>query len=134
YEAGLKMTSADRRLLGNIAVFHSQYKDFQARVSEIVDPESPTPTFSFPVLNAAELTINGVEFEGVALVGDATRLSAQVGWMDAKYDEFVDPRVNLNPALANLHDHVPFSPDWTARLAATHSFYFDNGGAFTLGG
>jgi iron complex outermembrane receptor protein len=134
YEAGLKMTSDDRRLLGNVAVFHSQYKDFQARVSDIVNPDEPTPTFSFPVLNAAELTINGVEFEGIALVGDATKLSAQLGWMDAKYDEFVDPRVDLNPALGNLHDHVPFSPDWTARIGATHSFYFANGGAFTIGG
>lgn len=134
YEAGLKMTSADRRLLGNVAVFHSNYRDFQARVSEIVDPDEAIPSFSFPVLNAAKLTIQGIEFEGRALIGDATQLSAQIGWQDAKYDEFVDPRVDLTPGLQNLHDHVPFSPDWTARLGASHSFYFDHGGSFTLGG
>src|SRR5690606_23975258 len=89
YEAGLTLNSDDGRLLGNIAVFHSKYKDFQARVSEVVDPEAPVPTFSFPVLNAAELSIDGIEFEGVALFGD-TRLSAQIGWMDAQYDEFTD--------------------------------------------
>ena len=134
YELGLKMNSEDGRLLGNLAVFHSAYKDFQARVSEVVDPEAPVPTFSFPVLNAAELTINGVEFEGTALIGDATRLSAQVGWMDAEYDEFIDPRIVVDPNLASLHAHVPFSPDWTARVAATHSFYLENGSTFTLGG
>ncbi len=134
YEAGLKLQSADRRLSGNFAVFRSEYKDFQARVSEIVDPNAPTPSFTFPVLNAAKLNIDGVEFEGVALLGEATRLSAQIGWMDAKYDEFVDPRVQLNPALASLHDHVPFSPEWTARLALQHTFSLGDSGALTLGG
>lgn len=127
YELGLKWTSEDGRLLANLAAFHSDYEDFQARVSEIVDPNAPIPTFSFPVLNAAELSIDGVEFEGVALIGDATRISANVGWLDAQYDTFIDPRVELNPALADLHAQVPFSPEWTARLAATHSFYFEPG-------
>ncbi len=137
YELGLKMSSADRRLTGNLAAFHSDYKDFQARVSEVLDPDSPTPTFSFPVLNAASMTIQGVEFEGVALVGSGTRLSAQIGWMDAKYDEFEDLRTTdpANPAYdPGLHAHVPFSPDWSVRLAASQSFYTPAGAAFTLGG
>ena len=59
YEAGVKMQSADRRLTGRIAAFHSQYKDFQARVSEVQNPGAPVPNFAFPVLNAAELAIDG---------------------------------------------------------------------------
>jgi iron complex outermembrane receptor protein len=136
YEIGLKMNSADRRLLGNIAAFHSDYKDFQARVSEVLNPDSPTPTFSFPVLNAASMTIQGVEFEGMALIGSGTRLSAQIGWMDADYDEFADLRTTdpANPAFdPTLHAHVPFSPDWSVRLAASQSFYLANGAAFTVG-
>ena len=39
--------------------------------------------------------IQGIEFEGVAMLGEATTVSAQLGWMDARYDEFVDPRVVL---------------------------------------
>jgi len=134
YEAGWKFSSANRRLLGSITAFHSEYKDFQARVSEVQDPDAPIPTFSFPVLNAAELSIDGIEFEGTALIGQGTRLSAQVGLLDAEYDEFVDPRVDANPALASLHDHVPFSPDLTARIALSHGFVFDNGGMLTVGG
>ena len=134
YEAGLKMQSEDRRLQGNIAAFRSNYKDFQARVSEVTNPNDPVPNFTFPVLNAAELTIDGVEFEGLAIIGSGTRLSAQLGWLDARYKRFDDPRVALNPALARLHDHVPFSPEWTARFAASQSFYMDNGASFTLGG
>src|SRR5690606_33675964 len=63
YEAGLKMQSADGRFSANIAAFHSDYTDFQARVSEIVDPDAPIPSFNFPVLNAASMKIDGLEFE-----------------------------------------------------------------------
>ncbi len=134
YEGGWKFASADRRLLGSVTVFHSQYEDFQARVSEVTNPGAPIPTFSFPVLNAAELSINGIEFEGTALIGEGTRLSAQVGWLDAEYDKFIDPRIDINPALADLHEHVPFSPEWTARLALSHSFFLGSGAMLTFGG
>ena len=127
YEAGLKTSSADGKLVGNFSVFHSDYQDFQARVSgEVVG--------SFPVINAAKLSIQGAEFEGIALIGEGTRLSAQIGWLHARYDEFNDPRVATTPALANLHDNVPFSPDWTARVAASHTFYLNDAGSFTVGG
>jgi len=134
YEIGLKTRSADGRLQGNVAAFHSNYKDFQARVSDIVDPEAETPSFSFPVLNAAKLTMDGIEFEGAALIGEGTRLSAQIAYLDARYDEFVDPRVDLYPVLANLHDHVPFSPKWTARVALAQTFNLSGGSAITVGG
>ncbi|MDY0021819.1 TonB-dependent receptor [Arenimonas caeni] len=134
YEAGLKMRSGDGRLSGRIAAFHSQYKDFQARVSEVINPNDPIPNFAFPVLNAAELAIDGIEFEGVARLGEGTLLSAQLGWMNARYEEFIDPRVAVNPALANLHDNVPFSPDFTARIALQHGFELANGSLLTIGG
>ena len=133
YEMGLKMRSADSRLQANIAAYHSNYTDFQARVSEVQNPGSATPNFSFPVLNAAKLTIDGLEFEGAAVLGGSTKLSTQLAWMNARYDSFVDPRTQLDPTLADLHDHVPFSPKFTARLALTHTFGLSNGSALTLG-
>ncbi len=134
YELGLKMRSSDGRMQASVAAFHSDYKDFQARVSEVLNPGSATPTFAFPVLNAAKLKMDGVEFEGAVLFGTGTRLSGQLSWLDARYDKFVDPRVQLNPALASLHDHVPFSPKWSARVALTQTFNLADGGAVTLGG
>ncbi|TAK38209.1 MAG: TonB-dependent receptor [Lysobacteraceae bacterium] len=133
YELGLKMQSADRRLSANFAAFHSDYTDFQARVSEIVDPDAPIPSFNFPVLNAASMKIDGLEFEGMAQVGSATTVIAQLGWMNARYDEFVDPRTDLDPSLANLHDHVPFSPDFTGRLAVQQGFDLGNAGTLSVG-
>lgn len=122
YEAGLKATYLDGRLLTNWAVFRSDYEDFQARVAEDID--------SFPVLNAGKLRIEGVELEAVAQLPTDTQVSAQVGYMDARYREFVDVRFD---DADRSDDNVPFSPDWTARLGAVQSFYLPNGGALSLG-
>ncbi|MGY0503942.1 TonB-dependent receptor [Luteimonas sp. e5] len=129
YELGVKASSADRRLRGSAAVFHSDYKDFQARVSQDVG--------TFPVLNAAALKIKGFELEGSALLGEATTLSAQLGWLDAKYGRFDDFRLDPNypgydPNVS--HDHVPFSPDWTARIALHHQFNLGERGSLGVGG
>src|SRR5699024_2953095 len=86
YEVGAKASSADNRLRGSVAAFWSDYSDFQARVTQDAS--------TFPVLNAAELEIKGVEFEGVALLGETTTLSGQVGWMDAQYTDFQDFRMD----------------------------------------
>jgi iron complex outermembrane receptor protein len=136
YELGLKTSSANGRLQGNVAVFQSDYEDFQARVAESVLVNG-VPTFTFPVLNAGKLRIRGAEFEGVALLEGGTRFAAQVGWLDAEYREFLDLRTSVptrpdyNPS---LHDHVPFSPEWTARLAASHPFSLSNGATLVVGG
>src|SRR3546814_12253464 len=117
YEVGRKASSADNRLRGSGAACKSDDSDFQARVSQDVG--------TFPVLNAAELDIQGIEFEGSALLGEATMLSAQVGWLDADYARFDDFR--LDPTYPgydpNLnHDPVPFSPQVTARVPPTKGF------------
>ena len=129
YELGLKGSSAYHRLRGTATAFYSNYSDFQARVSQDVG--------TFPVLNAAKLNIKGIELEGSALLGESTTLSAQLGWMDAKYDSFEDFR--LDPSYAGYdptvnHDHVPFSPDVTARVALQHVFSLGDNGSLTFGG
>src|SRR5690606_32225291 len=111
------------------AAFKSDYSDFQARVSQDVG--------TFPVLNAAELDIQGIELEGSALLGTGTLLSAQIGWLDAKYKRFDDFRLDqaypgYDPTVN--HDHVPFSPETTARVALQHTFSLGDSGALTFGG
>ncbi|WP_225764429.1 TonB-dependent receptor [Stenotrophomonas sp. Marseille-Q4652] len=129
YEVGVKGSSSDRRLRGSATAFYSKYSDFQARVSQDVG--------TFPVLNAAEMNIKGLELEGSAMLGAATTLSGQVSWLDAKYDRFDDFR--LDPTYPGFdpnvnHDHVPFSPDWSARVALQHVFQLGDNGSLTLGG
>ncbi|MBS0228330.1 MAG: TonB-dependent receptor [Proteobacteria bacterium] len=136
YEVGLKMQSSDHRLQGNITAFHSNYRDFQARVSEVVQ-NGGVPTFAFPVINAARMTIDGFELEGTALLGKSTTLTGQLSWMNARYKQFVDLRVtdptrpDYNP---HIHDHVPFAPDITGRIALQHGFDLSNGSLLSIGG
>ncbi len=135
YEAGLKLQSADNRLRGNFTAFHSNYQDFQARVSEVIQ-SGGLPTFAFPVLNAARMTIDGFEIEGGALLGKSTTLSGQLSWMHARYKEFNDLRLDpsrpdYNP---HIHDHVPFSPDFTGKIALQHGFDLSNGAMLSVGG
>ncbi|MDG6349054.1 TonB-dependent receptor [Luteimonas sp. 8-5] len=136
YEAGFKMQSADGRFSANIAAFHSEYEDFQARVSETL-PANGIPQFKFPVINAAKMTVDGIEFEGLMRVGDNTTLAGQFGWMDARYDEFNDLRTS-DPTRPDydptLHEHVPFSPEFTARVALQHAFDLGDNGTVTVGG
>lgn len=129
YEAGLKLQSEDGFYTGRFAVFHSSYDDFQARVSEVQDPENFLPTFAFPVLNVEKTTIQGIEFEGVAKLSEHLVISGQIGWQDAQFDKFTDPRIP-----PGSHQHVPFSPDLTARFAVNHAFPLANGGLITVGG
>ena len=129
YEAGLKAQSADGRRRGGITAFVSDYKDFQARVSQDVG--------TFPVLNAAELGIKGLELEGSAMVGKATTITGQLSWLDAQYDRFDDFR--LDPGYPGFdlnvsHDHVPFSPKVTARVGVQHGFDLANGSRLAIGG
>jgi len=130
YELGVKGVSSSQRLRGSVAAFYSNYSDFQARVSQDVG--------TFPVLNAAKLNIKGVELEGSFLFGQSTTLSTQIGWMEARYDRFDDFR--LDPSWPGFdpnvnHNHVPFSPEWTARLALQHVVALrERGGSVTIGG
>src|SRR3546814_15036611 len=64
-------------------------------------------------------------------------LSAQVGWLDADYARFDDFR--LDPTYPgydpNLnHDHVPFSPQVTARVALQQGFSLGDAGSLAIGG
>ena len=129
YEVGLKAQSADGRKRGGVTAFVSDYKDFQARVSQDVG--------TFPVLNAAELSIKGLEFEGSAVVGNATTITGQLSWLDAQYDRFEDFR--LDPGYPGFdlnvsHAHVPFSPKFTARIGVQHGFDLANGSRLAIGG
>ena len=85
YEIGAKNTLADGRLRLNADVFYSDYTDFQARVSEVIDPDAPVPTFSFPVLNAGSMEMYGAELEATWIPIDELNLQAQIGYLHSDY-------------------------------------------------
>jgi iron complex outermembrane recepter protein len=126
YEAGFKSDWFDNRLRANFAVFYNDYRDFQARVSNLTtDPVTMLPSIELTVLNAGELTISGAELELIYNPIDPLTLDAQIGYLDAEYGEFEDLRfddgvIDFNDSRA--FQEPAFSPDWTARFGARYVF------------
>ena len=80
YEVGFKGTWLDGTLLGNLAVFYYDFKDKQEQVNSGV---------SFLVSNAASATSQGAEIELMwATPVEGLSLFANLGYLDAEYDEF----------------------------------------------
>lgn len=130
FEAGFKSRIA-RQLTLNGAVFHNNYKDFQARVGGgDLDPIfGTTPTLS--VLNAGKLRIRGAELEAAWTPVQRLLLDAQIGYLDAEYKEFFDDRF---PDDSRAFQTPAFSPKWTMRYGAQYGFDLGDAGSLTLGG
>ena len=131
FEGGLKTTIA-RQLRFNVAVFHNNYKDFQARIATSpTDPNSPVPLALLSVVNAGKLKIQGAELEAAWTPVPELLLDTQIGYLDAKYKEFFDDRFPNN---SRAFQTPAFSPKWTMRFGAQYSFGLGNSGGLTLGG
>jgi iron complex outermembrane receptor protein len=131
FEAGLKTTIA-RTLRVNIAAFHNNYKDFQARVSELDESTIP-PTPLLSVLNAGKLRINGAELEAAWTPTPQLLIDTQIGYLDAEYKEFDDLRFT-NFGGSRAFQEPAFAPKWTMRFGAQYVFDLGGSGGLTIGG
>lgn len=128
YEAGFKTTIAEQLRL-NGAVFHSDYKDFQARISDQSDPLTPL----LIVVNAGKLRIRGAELEASWTPVDRLLLDAQIGYLDAEYKEFDDDRFTLCCGGSRAFQTPAFAPKWTMRYGAQYAFDLAGSGSITVG-
>lgn len=134
WEAGVKTRWADNRILLNFTVFDSDYKDFQARVSgTVVDPGTNLPSPELTVINAGKMKISGAELEASARPIQGLFLDAQIGYLDARYEEFNDVRFTATGGDRSFQTPA-FSPRWTARYGAQYEWSLGEVGFLTLGG
>jgi iron complex outermembrane recepter protein len=134
YEAGFKSDWFDSALRANLAVFYNDYRDFQARVSNLTtDPVTMLPSIELTVLNAGELNISGAELELIYSPIDPLTLDAQIGYLDAEYGEFEDLRF-VAFGNSRAFQEPAFSPDWTARFGARYVFDLGQSGELELNG
>lgn len=117
YEAGLKTTWYDGRLVANAAYFFNDYTDIQV-TSFGADPV--TGVFVDLFTNAAAATIQGLEVEVLAVPTDGLTLSASLGLLDAEYDEF-DIQVGGVATDVSSRDLVN-TPEVSGSFAATYEF------------
>jgi len=99
YELGWKASLLDNRLNISLAGFLGNYKNVQIPGSVGVDTNNDGVNDSFIGItsNAASADVNGIEFEGNALVGrdfagDGSKLTFNwsLGVLDAKFNTFID--------------------------------------------
>ena len=137
YEAGAKGSFLDGRVMISADVFHSDYQDFQARVGNGTNVGLGG---SFPVLNAGKLRIQGFEVEAMVKPVTALTLTAAVGYLDAVYKRFDDPRripptsFSCNPTGAAIVCHPAFAPPLTLRLGADYKVPVGDSATLTVGG
>jgi iron complex outermembrane receptor protein len=83
WEAGLKSTWLDRKLMANLTTFYNTYENQQLTVGRLVEGQ---PTAD--LINAQEATLYGLEGEFTLLL-ENWLLTASFGLIDGEYDEFI---------------------------------------------
>jgi iron complex outermembrane receptor protein len=119
-EAGIKSSLVDGAVALNVSAFYSRRDDQQVRTSFQLIPGDPA-SFVFFTDNAAEGRTLGLEAELRWAIGDTLDLYANVGLLDAEFEEFVTPQVDLS-GRAQAH-----APDYTLAAGAS---YRHPGGVF----
>ncbi len=99
YEIGWKASLLDNRLNISVAAFKGDYSDVQIPGSVGFDRDGDGINESFAGItsNAASADVNGLEFEGRALVGrdfagagSRFNVNWSLGYLDAKFNTFID--------------------------------------------
>ena len=128
YEAGLRLEPSDA-LVFNVTAFMADYKDKQEQVTTngVVCGNAASATCTFS-LNAAEVTISGLELESRYYPSESLSLNATIGILDADYDSYDDGGVDISDR-AKLR----MAPEFTFNLGFDYDVSLP-GGDLTLSG
>ena len=119
YELGWKGALFNRRLHLATAVFDAEYKDVQVPGSAggVING---VPTFIGVTTNAGKARFRGVELEtnllaarDMAAAGDRLNFAGTLGYLDAKYREFITNIAGVGPVDVADFRKVQNTPKWT---------------------
>jgi iron complex outermembrane receptor protein len=145
WELGLKSNWFDNRLRFNVAVFSTEYDDFQGQA--FIDPDGPSgcppedpncnpdnETGSFALVNAGKVESEGVEIDFMAQVTQDLRIFGGVAFIDATIDEYPGGPCSFGQVFRDENGcaadstqdlsggDMPFSPDWKLSLTAQYTW------------
>lgn len=127
FELGMKGDFLDRTLRINANVFYTDYDDKQEEVI-VPDPFGASLTV---VRNAATVEIYGVETEVTWLASENLLFTANVGYLDASYDDYVADLNGDGVETDNSNLDLRRVPEWTGGLTGTYTREIGPG-TFTL--
>lgn len=113
YEIGLKGTLLDRSLGFNLAVFQSDYTDYQ--VNQFIDLGDGRTSIS--IRNAAEVETRGLEAEFTYRPTDRLQFNAAFGLLDAEFADYPGGGANGADVSGNK---LPGASDYSVNLAASY--------------
>ncbi len=127
YELGYKSRFMNNRMQFNATLFYMDYKDKQ---EEIQEPSETSGTGQVTrVVNASNATIYGAELELMYLFENGLTLRANLGLLDASYDDFlVDQGTPGNPMISDF-SNLDFrrAPETTASLSGDKQWELGSG-------
>ena len=107
YELGLKSQWLDNRLRVNVAVFDTEYDNYQANFRTL-DPSG------FPItrlVNAGSVSTYGAEIDSTYKINSNWALNLSGAYTHARIDDFKCPAADTSCPNVNGKP-LPFSPDW----------------------
>ncbi|WNC12064.1 TonB-dependent receptor [Pseudomonas coleopterorum] len=127
WEAGIKASAWDNRLTSNLAVFHSEYENYQANFFDTVANQVVTR-----LINAGSVSTEGVELDYALQATQNLKLSGALAYTRARIDQFSCPAGAA--ASCNVDGKtLPYSPDWKSYVRADYSIPLANGLDVELG-
>lgn len=115
FEGGLRTTLLDGAMRFNLTGFYTDYSNKQEEVITS-SPVNPTVTQT-TVENAGAATIKGFEGELEYRPIDWLRLRSAVGYLDGKYDEFIQGGVDLSD-----QRNLRYAPKWSVSVGGDASY------------
>jgi iron complex outermembrane receptor protein len=127
WEVGIKATSWNNRLTTNLAVFHSDYDNYQANFYDTVAGQVVTR-----LINAGSVSTEGVELDYALQATRNLKFSGALAYTKARIDSFQCPPGAA--ASCNVNGKtLPYSPDWKSYVRADYTIPLDNGLDIELG-
>jgi iron complex outermembrane receptor protein len=121
FEIGAKFNGLlDGRARVNLAVFHTEYDDFQAATFDPI-------TVQFLVKNAGKQTTQGIDLDADLLVTQSLSLRLSLEYLDAEYDDFKNANCHplsgetiIDGACVLDGEELEFAPEWSGSLSGSY--------------
>lgn len=128
YEAGVKSTLLDGRMVFNASAFYNEMKDLQVLVFD------PTNLASFSSIeNAAEATVSGIEIDVTSTPVDGLFLTASITATDGEFDEWKDALYYDGTVRDVSGNQIPYAPELSLNLSARYTFAASDLGSLSVG-
>jgi len=117
WEIGMKGDFLDQTLRVNLAAFYNEYDDKQ---EEVIEPDGFGGSNTV-VQNASSAELKGVEAEVTWVASENLRFDANLGYLDAEYDDFIADLTGDGVVTDNSDLELRRVPEWTGGVVGTYT-------------